>query len=556
MAAPIVATKLYIPPPPPSAVARPDLIARLDAGLAARRKVSLIAAPAGFGKTTLVTAWLAARGRRAAWVALDANDGDPIRFLTYLTCALGSVAPGFGAGILEILQGPQPPPMESLLTALVNECAALGATAGAEAIVLVLDDYHVVDSKEVDAALSFLVEHLPPQLHVAITTREDPLLPLHRLRARNQLTELRAAELRFSPAEAAEFLAGVMGLSLTAAEVAALASRTEGWIAGLQLAALSLQGREDVGGFIREFAGDHRYIVDYLVEEVLARQPAEVRSFLLQTALLERLHGPLCDAVTGQGGGQARLEALQRGNFFVVPLDDRRQWFRYHHLFADVLRMHLQAEQGDALPTLHRRASAWYAQHGAADDAIRHALAGEDFAGAAGLIERAIPEVRRSRREAAMLGWLQALPEAVVRSRPVLCLHYAGALLLDGQYAAGEARLRDAERWEAAARGGPGAGDERGGETGGAADGTADGAAADGAGGAPGGEMVVVDEGEFRRLPGWVAMYWAALALARGDVAGTEHFAGRARGRLPADDHLGQGAAAGLLGLAAWTRGS
>ncbi len=402
----ILATKLYIPSPPPRTVGRARLVERLDAGLAARRKVTLISAPAGFGKTTLAAAWIAGAGRRAAWLALDENDGDPVRFLIYVTRALQSCRPGLGAGILESLQAPQPPPIEGMLTALINEIAALEGAADPPGIVLVLDDYHAVDSRGVDEALNFLIEHLPPQLHVAITTRQDPPLPLHRLRARGQLTELRAVDLRFTPAEAAAFLNEVMGLGLTAEEVAALESRTEGWIAGLQLAALSMQGREDVGGFIQAFAGDHRYIVDYLVEEVLARQPADVRSFLLQTAILERLHGPLCDAVTGQERGQARLEALQRGNFFVVPLDDTRQWYRYHHLFADVLRMHLRAEQGDALPVLHRRASAWYAQHGAPDDAIRHALAGEDFEGAAGLIELGIPELRRTRQEATMLRWL------------------------------------------------------------------------------------------------------------------------------------------------------
>ena len=451
--APILATKLFVPPPPPRTVARARLVERLDAGLAARRRVTLISAPAGFGKTTLAAAWLAGgatktqgSARRAAWVSLDENDGDPIRFLTYLTCALQTAIPGFGAGILDSLQAPQPPPVEAVLTTLVNEIAAFGDTGGAGPVILVLDDYHAVDSSGVDAALTFLVEHLPQQLHFAITTREDPALPLPRLRARGQLTELRAADLRFTPTETAAFLNEVMDLGLTAQEVAALESRTEGWIAGLQLAALSMQGREDVTGFIQAFAGDHRYIVDYLVEEVLARQSAEVRSFLLQTAILERLHGPLCDAVTGRNDGQARLEALQRGNFFVVPLDDSRRWYRYHHLFAGVLRMHLLAERRDEIPTLHRHAGAWYSEQGMPDDAIRHALAGEDFEGAAGLIELAIPELRRTRQEATMLRWLRALPDEVLRHRPVLSLHFAGALLLNGEYDDAAARLRDAER--------------------------------------------------------------------------------------------------------------
>ena len=261
----------------------------------------------------------------------------------------------------------------------------------------------MIDSKPVDNALTFLLEHLPPQMHLVITTREDPNLPLARLRVRNQLTELRATDLRFTPSEAAEFLNQVMGLNLSVEDVAALETRTEGWIAGLQLAALSMQGHQDVPGFIQAFAGDHRYIVDYLVEEVLQRQPESIRSFLLQTSILDRLNGSLCDAVTGQTGGKARLETLQRGNFFLIPLDDKRHWYRYHHLFADVLHMHLMTEQPDQVPTLHRRASEWYEQNGLTADAIRHALAGEDFERAADLIELAMPEMRRSRQEARCL---------------------------------------------------------------------------------------------------------------------------------------------------------
>ena len=296
-------------------------------------------------------------------------------------------------------------------------------------------------------ALTYLVEHLPPQMHLVIATREDPQLPLARLRARSHLTEVRAADLRFTASEASEFLNQVMGLSLSAEDIAALEDHTEGWIAGLQLAALSMQGRQDVHGFIQAFAGDDRYIVDYLVEEVLQRQPAPVRSFLLQTSILDRLSGSLCDAVTGQEGGNARLEALERGNFFVVPLDDKRHWYRYHHLFAEVLSAHLMAEQPNQVATLHRRASAWYERNGSEADAIRHALAAEDFGRAADLVEMAIPAMARSRQEARVLGWLKALPYELVRARPVLSVHYAGALLLNGELEGVEARLRDAEQW-------------------------------------------------------------------------------------------------------------
>src|SRR5438067_12364913 len=378
---PILATKLYLPRLRPNVVSRPRLLERLNEGL--HRKLTLISAPAGFGRTTLVSAWVEASARpraRTAWLSLDEGDNDPARFLAYLVAALQTIAANIGEGVLGVLQSSQPPPSEAILTALLNEITTLP-----DNFVLVLDDYHVLDAKPVDIALSYLVEHLPPQMHLVIATREDPQLPLARLRARSQLTELRAADLRFTASEAAEFLNQIMGLSLSAADIAALEDHTEGWIAGLQLDALSMQGHQDVPGFIRAFAGDHRYIVDYLVEEVLERQPEPVRSFLLQTSILDRLNGALFDAVTGQEGGSARLEALERGNFFVVPLDDKRHWYRYHHLFAEVLSAHLMAEQPDQVSALHRRASEWYEQHGSAAYAMRQALAAKDFERAADL---------------------------------------------------------------------------------------------------------------------------------------------------------------------------
>jgi LuxR family maltose regulon positive regulatory protein len=521
---PILATKLYLPRLRPNVVSRPRLLERLNEGL--HRNLTLISAPAGFGKTTLVSEWVALIERATAWLSLDEGENDPTRFLTYLVAALQTIAPNIGEGMLGVLQSSQPPPPEAILTALLNEITTLP-----DHFVLVLDDYHVIDAKAVDQALTYLVEHLPPQMHLVIATREDPQLPLARLRARGHLIELRAADLRFTASEAAEFLNQVMGLSLSAADIAALEDRTEGWIAGLQLAALSMQRHQDVPGFIRAFAGDHRYIVDYLVEEVLQRQPEPVRSFLLQTAILDRLNGPLCDAVTGQEEGNARLEALERGNFFVVPLDDKRHWYRYHHLFAEVLSAHLMAEQPDQVSTLHRRASAWYEQNDLPSDAIRHALAAKDFERAADLIERAVPAMRRSRQEATVLGWLQALPDELLHYRPVLSVHYAGTLLLSGELEGVEARLRDAERW---------------------LDTKADMGELVLASSA---EMVVVDEEEFLRLPGSIAVYRAASALALGDVADTVKYARRALDLLPEEEHLGRGAAAGFLGLAYWTSG-
>ena len=522
--APILATKLYIPPPPPKVVLRPRLIERLDetASVRGTPSVTLISAPAGFGKTTLVSEWVAHSGRTTAWLSLDEGDSDPTRFLSYLIEALRTVLPKLGEEARKLLQESQPPPIEAVLTSLLNEI-----TAFPDPFLFVLDDFHTIDSRAVDEALNFLVEHLPPQLHLVITTREDPALPIPRLRARRQLTELRAADLRFTPVEAAEFLDQVMGLNLSTEDLAALEDRTEGWIAGLQLAALSIQGHQDVHGFIQAFAGDHRYIVDYLIEEVLQRLPESIRNFLLQTSILDQLNGPLCDAVIGQSGGKARLETLQRGNFFLIPLDDTRHWYRYHHLFADVLRMYLIAEQPDLVPLLHRRASQWFEQNGAAADAIHHALAGGDFERAAGLIELAGPAMHRSRQEAMLLSWLKALPEELFRARPVLSISYVGAIMSNGSVEGVETRLRNAERWLEMIANAP--------------DRPTD--------------MIVVNEDEFHRLPGAIAMYRAGLALARGDVPETLTYARRVFDLVPEEDHLGRGGAAGLMGLAFWTDG-
>jgi LuxR family maltose regulon positive regulatory protein len=524
MSTPLLATKLYIPPPRPNVVLRLRLSERMKGSLS--RKLTLISAPAGFGKTTLISTWIAACEQKVAWLSLDEGDSDPARFLTYFIAALQTIAPTIGAGLLAVLQSPQPPPAESILTALLNDITTIP-----EHFVLVLDDYHLIDAQPIDQALTFLLDHLPPQMHLVITTRADPQLPLARLRVRDQMTELRASDLRFTPAEVGAFLEQVMGLSLSAAHIAALEVRTEGWIAGLQLAALSMQGHHDLPGFIRGFAGDHRYILDYLVEEVLQRQPEHIRSFLLQTSILERMNGPLCDAVTGQHGGSARLEALQRGNFFVVPLDGTRQWYRYHHLFAEVLQAHVRAEQPDLVAVLHRRASAWYEQHGLVGDAIRHALAAQDFVRAADLLELAVPALRSSRQEAAVLSWLRVLPDELVDRRPVLSVAYAWSLLAEGQLDGVEERLLSAERW---------------------LDRIADRRKI---ASSPAADMVVVDDVQFRHLPGTIAVFRAGQALALGRVADTVTYARRALDLIPEDDHLQLGAAAALLGLAAWTSG-
>ena len=526
MSIPILATKLYIPPPRSKIVSRPVLIDKLNGSLSAGRKLTLISAPAGFGKTTLVSEWVAVCGQPFTWVSLDEGDNDPVRFLTYLVAALQTIRPNVGKELLRILQSPRPPPIESMLTTILNEITIIP-----DNFIIILDDYHLVDAKAIDNALTFLLEHQPPQMHLVITTREDPNLPLARLRARGQLTELRAADLRFTPSEAAEFLEQVMGLNLTAEDMAALEARTEGWVAGLQLAALSMHGHKDVPGFIQAFAGDHHYIVDYLVEEVLQRQPETIRSFLLQTAILERLNGPLCEAVTGQPGGKARLETLQRGNFFLIPLDDKRYWYRYHHLFADVLHMHLMAEQPEQVPALHRRASEWYEENGSSADAVQHALAGKNFERAADLVERIFSTMSRNRQEAILLGWLKALPEAQIRNHPVLCNLYAGALMQNGEIQYVETWLLAAERWLTLT-------DDRR-ESPEVASVT----------------MVIADKEEFRRLPGAVAVHRAGQALLLGNVAGTMKYAQQALDLALEEDFLRRGGAAALLGLAFWTSG-
>ena len=520
MPTPILATKLYVPPSRPTLVRRPSLIERLDEGLQSR--LILVSAPAGFGKTVIVSEWVAGCDRlepevRPSWLSLDEGDSDPARFLAYLVAALRTAVPDVGQGVLDMLQSPQPPPTESMLTALLNEITALPHD-----VVLVLDDYHVVESESVDQALAFLLEHLPPRMHLVIATREDPHLPLARLRARGQLTELRAVDLRFSPTETAEFLNRVMGLGLSAEDITDLETRTEGWIAGLQMAALSMQGRADASSFIQTLTGSHRFVLDYLVEEVLQRQPQRTRSFLLQTSILDKLCGTLCDAVTGQKQGKGMLEGLERGNLFVVPLDDKRLWYRYHHLFADVLQAHLLEEQPDQLPALHRRASEWYEENGWRSDAIRHALCAEAFEWAAELIERAGLMTEDSSQAATWLKWTRALPDETIRSRPVLSGWVACALLAGGELEAAEARLKDAERGLKPGRSG---------------------------------RTVVADEEQLRSLLATISVVRAYNAQAVGDVPGTLKHAERVFELLPEGDHFRRQQATALVGLTRWASG-
>ncbi len=456
MSTPVLVTKLYIPPLR-TRVVRRRLIERLNEGL--DRKLTLICAPAGFGKTTLVSEWVAESPRPIAWLSLDEADNDPVRFLTYLVAALRTVAPDIGTGVLGALQSPQPPSTESLLTALLNEITMLPNEIE---IVLVLDDYHVIDAKSVDVTVAFLLDNAPPRMHLVIATREDPPLPVARLRVRGQLSELRAADLRFTVSESAEFLNPVMGLDLSKGDIAALEDRTEGWIAGLQLAAISMQGHRDTTSFIQSFTGSHHFVLDYLVEEVLSQQPERIQQFLLRTSALDRLCGPLCDAVSPDPSvsGQDTLESIERANLFLVPLDNERRWYRYHHLFAELLRQRLRQGMAgsmdrprredrrqnheDPAAEYHRRASGWFEENGLAIEAFQQAAAAHDTDRAARLIEGdGIPQ-HSFGAVTMLLGWLESLPVTTLNARPTLWLTFGSLLLTSGQTTGVEQKLQAA----------------------------------------------------------------------------------------------------------------
>jgi len=481
--------------------------------------MTLISAAAGFGKTTLVSEWLAGCGRPAAWLSLDEGDSDVTRFMTYLVAALQTIRTQIGEGVLSALQSPQPPSSEALLTSLLNEICAV-----AERFFLVLDDYHAIDSSAVDQTVAFLVEHLPPQMHLVIASREDPHLPLARLRARGHLTELRAADLRFTPAEAAEFLNRVMGLNLSAENIAALEARTEGWIAGLLLAAISMQGNTDTASFIQSFTGSHHFVLDYLLEEVLRRQSESVQAFLLGTSILNRLCGPLCDAVLGtsSGSGQATLEALERANLFINPLDNERRWYRYHHLFGDLLRQRL----GQSLPPgdiadYHLRASQWYEKNGDEAEAFQHAFAAGDFERAAGLAESAWHGMEENFQSAAWLGWVKKLPVDATRIRPVLSTQIAQAFMDAGEPEASEAYLQDAERClNSSSR-----------------------------------EIIVADEAQLGPLPAVIAMTRAYSAQVQGNLSATVKYAKLALQLIPEGDLFRRAQATITLEITHWTTG-
>ncbi|MEI6360910.1 MAG: LuxR C-terminal-related transcriptional regulator [Actinomycetes bacterium] len=533
MASTLVGTKLAVPQLRTALVQRDRLTRLMEAG--AEASLMVVSAPAGFGKTTVVACWLArasTQPRAVAFVSLDETDTQATSFWLYVVTALNSSTSGVGAGVLPLLAAGQPA-SRTLLTTVLNEIADLPIDVD-----LILDDYHRAEGPEVAEGMAFILEHRPSNLHIVITTRADPNLPLAQLRARGELVEIRARDLRFTVEETADYLTVVGGLAVAADDVIALESRTEGWVAALQLAALSLQGRDDIAGFIAGFAGDDRHIVDYLVDEVLSRQTGEVRSFLTMTSVLDPLSADLCDAVLEKAGSRAMLEALERANLFLMPLDDRRQWYRYHHLFADVLQAHLRFEHPEQVAGLHLRASLWYDRAGVPASAVHHALAAGDVDRAAALVEAALPALQRDRQEALIRRWIGAFPDEVVRDRPVLAVGFVGALMSSNEFADVELRLAKVERQlpaiEARIAATRGARDDR---------------QADDFG------IVSVDEAELARVPSAVELYRAGMCLVGGDLPSTHRHAQEAIDTSTPDDDLVRAAASGLSGLAHWACG-
>jgi len=525
----VLATKLFAPTPRAQLVGRPGLVDQLDTTLDSSHRLTLLSAPAGFGKTTALSDWTARLGQRhgdtrVAWLSLDEGDNDLARFLTHVMAAFAGVGLDVDPALFDARGSATP----DAVSVLVNEMTRAAGQSPQRHWIHVLDDYHAIETSQVHEAVTFLLDHSPARFHLVLATRSDPPLPLARLRTRGQLTEIRAADLRLTRTETRVFLNQVMGLGLTTSDVDALAERTEGWVAGLQLAGLSLRGiteRGEVADFIESFTGSDRFVVDYLADEVLNRQPEHLRDFLLRTAVLDRLTGVLCDALTGGADGARTLQQLERDNLFVVPLDSTRSWYRYHHLFSDVLQARLLAEHPGQVPSLHRRASDWYAAHDMSVDAVRHALAAEDFGRAGHLMEAALPVMRRARQDTLLLTWMQALPESVVRRSPVLSIWSAWSCLMFGD-------LDAMEHWLDAAEAALAAGSRH-----------------------PDLAREWADTEDLRTAPASISIYRASIAQARGDVTGTVRHARQALDLSNPEDHLIRGQGGAFLGLAAWAEG-
>ena len=514
---PLLGTKLHAPHGVSELVPRARLDDRLAVGT--HQPLTLLVAPTGFGKTTLVADWLRRQADLSAgWLSLDPADNDPALFWAYVVAALQSAAPDVGRTITPRLFAPDPPSAHEVAGILLTDLATLSRP-----IALVLDDYHLITNEEIDRALGFLLDRAPAQLRLILVSRTEPRFPLGRLRARGLLAELGAGDLRFTSDEASSFLEGLEGLELTPRATQLLGERTEGWIAGLQLAALSLRGRSEVEARAASFSGDHPHIADLLVEEVLERQSADTREFLLDTAVLERLSGPLCDAVTGRSGSHRTLEDLARAQLFLVQLDHKREWYRYHHLFAEMLRTRGQRDRPDRTRTLHLRASRWFEGQELTEEAVYHALRSGDDNAAADLVERSWRTMDRRFRSATWMGWVEALPPDQLMDRPVLSLGLGWALLDAGRIDEAIAPLDRAERLA-------------GGET-------------------PDGDRRVADALQFRSLPGTLAAARAYIAQAQGDLEATESHARRALELLPVDDPFYRGIPSVTVAMAQWSRG-
>jgi LuxR family transcriptional regulator, maltose regulon positive regulatory protein len=514
----LLATKLHIPRPRAGLVARPRLVERLDEGMA--RELVLVCTPAGFGKTTLLADWVRGGQRPVAWLSLDDGDNDPVRFWRHVAAALDTVRPGVAERVVPLLGSLQSASLDAVVATLVNKLAGM-----AEGVVLVVDDYHLIEARSVHASLEYLLEHLPSSLRLVLASRADPPLPLARLRARGQLTELRAADLRFTPTEATAVLRAAVGPEVPEVALAALGERTEGWVAGLQLAALSLQGQLDIDAFVQTFSGSHRYVLDYLTEEVLERQPPQLRQFLLETSILDRVCGPLADAVTGRSDSQAILEQVERANLFLIPLDAVRGWWRHHHLFTDLLRARLQQEQPARMLELHRAAAAWYERHELVDEAMRHALAAGDTTRAARLIEQHFEALLGRNEDATLRRWLELLPADAVRSRPRLCLAQAFWALLGGRVEAVERLLDAAEQAVADADDGPYE------------------------------PSIGRDASLVANIPAAIARMHAAVAQLRGDPEQTVAFARQALAELEQGEWMLESVTRWYLAVAEWLRG-
>jgi LuxR family transcriptional regulator, maltose regulon positive regulatory protein len=512
----LLATKVTIPRPRPDRLARSRLRQRLEEGMG--RALILVCTPAGFGKTTLLADWATSTAMPVAWLSLDPDDNDPARFWRYVVAALERAGVPVAERVGSLFPHGGEAASNAVVTAVINQLEVLPGE-----VALALDDYHVIESAPIHDGVAFLLDHLPPQLHLVIAGRSDPPLRLARLRATGRLGELRAADLRFTPEETAAFLRELWGLDLVPEAVTVLESRTEGWAVGLQLAALSLRDRPDPDVFLDAFSGTHRFILDYLSEEVLERQPQPVQAFLLQTSVLARLSGPLCDAVTGTSGGQGMLEALERANLFLVSLDEERRWYRFHHLFADLLRASLQRSNPELVPELHRRAAAWSEQHGLIDDAVRHRLGSGDAPSAARLVEEHLDETLRRGEDVILQRWLSALPAEAVKAVPALCLAQGLMELHLGHLHAVERLLEHAERAFDPRHEPP--------------------------------RPVRTTAGMVAELPAAISLLRAELAAVRGDSAGTADHARAALAEMADEEHAPRFWARWLLAFAAWLGG-